>query len=89
MVPTFSPAEKATLLAVKGVGPTVVKRLEEMGFHSLAALAQADARTLVEMGAGLTGSSCWKNSPQARAAVQGAIDAALAERPNPNNNRPS
>lgn len=72
----FSNNDRATLLAVSGVGPTVVKRLEAMGFHTLPALAQADAPTLLEMGASMTGSSCWKNSPQAKAAIQGAIHAA-------------
>ncbi len=75
---SFSDADRSILLAVKGVGPTVVKRLEEMGFHTLQQLAAADMPTLVEMGASMTGSSCWKNSPQARSAVQGAINAAKA-----------
>ncbi len=81
MIQAFCTADKTVLLAVKGVGPIVLKRLEEMGFHTLPALAAADARTIVEMGAGLTGSSCWKNSPQALAAVQGAIAAAQASMP--------
>ena len=73
----FSPEERATLLAVKGVGPKVIERLEQMGFTSFSTLAEADARDIVDQGASLTGSSCWKNSPQARAAVQAAIEAAL------------
>ncbi len=72
----FSPSERTLLLAVKGVGPTVVRRLEEMGFGSLAHLAKANALDIVSQGAKLTGSSCWKNSPQARAAVNAAIAAA-------------
>lgn len=74
----FSSDEKTHLLTVRGVGPKVVERLEQMGFNSLAQLADADARDILAQGAVLTGSSCWKNSPQARAAVQAAIDAALA-----------
>lgn len=69
--------EKTQLLAVRGVGPKVVERLEQMGFHSLAQLADADARDILAQGTLLTGSSCWKNSPQAQAAVQAAIGAAL------------
>ncbi|CAK9888526.1 MULTISPECIES: Pathogenicity locus [Pseudomonas] len=69
----FSPAERVALLAVKGVGPTVVDRLEQLGFHSLAQLSQADALDIVTQAAALVGSSCWKNSPQARAAIQAAI----------------
>ena len=74
----FSETEKTTLLSVKGVGPKVIERLEQMGFASFEQLADADARDILAQGALLTGSSCWKNSPQARAAVQAAIGAALA-----------
>jgi predicted flap endonuclease-1-like 5' DNA nuclease len=72
----FSLAERRVLLAVKGVGPTVVARLEQMGYASLAHLAKANAADILARGAQLSGSSCWKNSPQAQAAVQGAIEAA-------------
>ena len=60
----FAPSERQALLAVKGVGPTVIARLEQMGIESLAHLAR---------GAALAGSSCWNNSPQARTAIHGAI----------------
>lgn len=70
---TFSQDERAALLSVKGVGPTVVQRLEQLGFGSLAELAAADAGEFVSSAAALVGSSCWKNSPQARAAIQSAI----------------
>lgn len=69
----FSVDERAVLLAVKGVGPTVVQRLEQLGYGSLARLAEADALQIVTEAAGLVGSSCWKNSPQARGAIQAAI----------------
>lgn len=72
----FPPHERDALLAVKGVGPTVVQRLEQLGFSSLRALAGADVREVVTSAAGLVGSTCWKNSPQARAAIQAAIDMA-------------
>ena len=58
--------------------PVVVTRLEAMGFHSLDQLADGDPTDILSQGASLTGSSCWKNSPQAKAAVQGAIQAAIA-----------
>ncbi|MBC2658080.1 helix-hairpin-helix domain-containing protein [Pseudomonas sp. MSSRFD41] len=70
---TFSPEERAALLKVKGVGPTVVGRLEQLGIASLAELAGADALDIVTRASSLVGSSCWKNSPQARAAIQAAI----------------
>lgn len=70
---SFPPEERQALLKVKGVGATVVSRLEQLGFNSLAQLAVADALEIVTQAASLVGSSCWKNSPQARAAIQAAI----------------
>lgn len=72
----FSPQEREALLAVKGVGPTVIQRLEQIGFNSLPELAEADVLEVVTSAAGLVGSTCWKSSPQARAAIQAAIDLA-------------
>lgn len=72
----FSDEEKQCLLAVKGVGPTVISRLEQMGFSSLLQLSQASYEEILVAGAALTGSSCWKNSPQAKKAIEGAIAAA-------------
>ena len=69
----FPADEREALLALKGVGPTVVQRLEQMGIASLRQLAAAEASGIVASAAGLTGASCWKNSPQARAAIQVAI----------------
>lgn len=74
----FSSEDCKILLAVRGVGPTVIQRLESMGFQSLHELADGDANDILVQGASLTGSSCWKNSPQAKAAVQAAITAAVA-----------
>ena len=74
----FPQTERKTLLGVKGVGPTVIVRMEQMGFCSLAQLAQANAHDLVSEAAVLLGSSCWKNSPQSRAAIQTAISMAQA-----------
>ncbi|HOB66343.1 helix-hairpin-helix domain-containing protein [Ottowia sp.] len=69
----FSLEERRVLLAVKGVGPTVIARLEQMGIESLTHLARANVADILARGAQLNGSSCWKNSPQARAAIQAAI----------------
>jgi len=69
----FSATERQALLSVKGVGPTVVDRLEQLGFHSLPQLSEANALQIVSQAAAMLGSSCWKNSPQARAAIAGAI----------------
>lgn len=73
----FPHEERRALLAVKGVGPTVVARLEQMGFQSLAQLSKAHALDIVAKAAHIVGSNCWKNSPQARSAIQAAI--ALAQ----------
>lgn len=73
---TFSSVEREQLLALKGVGPTVITRLEQMGFYRLSDLRNVTAGEILTHGAALTGSSCWKNSPQARAAVQAVIDLA-------------
>lgn len=72
----FSESDKQYLLAVKGVGPTVISRLEQMGFSTLIQLSEASCEEILASGASLTGSSCWKNSPQAKKAVEGAIAAA-------------
>ena len=73
----FSLEERRALLAVKGVGPTVMARLEQMGFQTLAHLSRANALDITAKASEIVGSSCWKNSPQARAAIQAAI--ALAQ----------
>ncbi|HDL8053235.1 TPA: helix-hairpin-helix domain-containing protein [Yersinia enterocolitica] len=72
----FTDNERSALLAVKGVGPTVVTRLEQLGFTSLVQLGQADMNEIVSSAAAMVGSTCWKNSPQARSAIQAAIDLA-------------
>lgn len=72
----FSKTEREQLLGVKGVGPTVVARLEQIGIDSLAKLSRRNAEDICSEAAGLVGSTCWKNSPQSRKAIAAAIDAA-------------
>jgi predicted RecB family nuclease len=74
----FNESERDTLLKVKGIGPTVVKRLEEMGITTLEQLSTADTSSIVSQAAAMLGASCWKNSPQARAAIDAAIACAQA-----------
>lgn len=62
----FSESDKQCLLAVQGVGPAVISRLEQMGFSTLIQLSNASYEEILISGAALTGSSCWKNSPQAK-----------------------
>ena len=72
----FSPPERAILLAVRGVGPGVVTRLEQLGIDTLATLARQDAGTICADVAALLGSTCWRNQPKAKQAVADAIVAA-------------
>ena len=74
----FAADERAVLLAVKGVGPTVVQRLEQVGIEDLAVLARQDAGAVCAAASALVGSTCWRNSPQARGAIAAAIAAARA-----------
>jgi len=70
---SFTAQERTALLACKGVGPKVIERLEQMGFSALAQLREASVDDIVAQGAALVGSTCWKNSPQAKAAISNAI----------------
>ncbi|KMN81488.1 hypothetical protein HNO92_003958 [Chromobacterium alkanivorans] len=76
----FSANEKDKMVALKGVGATVVSRLEQIGFSSLVQLAEQDPALLTRQIADMMGSSCWHNSPQARSAIQAIIDLARTER---------
>lgn len=72
----FTQSERLQMLAIKGVGETVISRLEQIGFSSLAQLADAQTADVTWQIAQMMGSTCWHNSPQARGAVQGLIDLA-------------
>ena len=61
----FNDIEKQSLLAQKGIGPTVLKCLTEMGL---------DPDFILQRGAEITGSTCWRNSPQARKAIETAVN---------------
>ncbi|HIE3830622.1 helix-hairpin-helix domain-containing protein [Pseudomonas aeruginosa] len=76
---SFSSAERAALLALKWVGPTVLQRLEQMGLDSFVRLRDSDATSILAQGAALTGASCWKNSPQARAAIGAVLQRAASD----------
>ena len=66
----FTDEEVQSLLAVKGIGKTILQRLQQMSLDE----AAADLDDVLELGAKLTGSTCWKNSPQAKAAIAAAIE---------------
>ncbi len=69
----FSETEKLALLEVKGVGPTVIKRFEEIGIESFAELKKYSVDEIAETVASMLRTTCWKNSPQARSAIDAAI----------------
>jgi predicted RecB family nuclease len=80
MPKTFSAAEKDEMLALKGVGDTVIGRLEQIGFSSLAQLADQDPAFITKQISGMIGSTCWHNSPQARSSIQAIVTLAKARR---------
>ena len=77
----FNPRERAILLAVRGVGPGVVARLEQLGIHRLETLARQGAAAICADVAAMLGSTCWRNQPKARDAIAGAIAAARSAPP--------
>lgn len=72
----FSNAERERLLALKGVGPAVLLRLEQTGHAPLAALVGADPVEIVAEIAYMMRTSCWKNNPHAIRAIGSVIDLA-------------
>ena len=74
----FTDAEKQSLLAQKGIGATILKRLQEMGLDDVQQLANTDPDFILQLGAEITGSTCWRNSPQARKAIETAVNWAKA-----------
>ena len=75
----FTETQTASLLAVKGVGKTVLQRLQQMGLDDVTKLAAANPADILQQGAAITGTSCWKNSPQAKAAIAAAVSWAQAQ----------
>lgn len=69
----FSVQDRELLLSAKGVGPKVIERLEQVGFSTLTELAIADSLEITKWISEELGSTCWRNSPQARAAIESAI----------------
>jgi hypothetical protein len=72
----FNEADRQAMLKLKGVGATVISRIEQLGFYSLAQLQNQEAETITKQISQMMGSTCWHNSPQARASIQAVIDLA-------------
>ena len=70
----FSEDEKRSLLSEKGIGATILKRLEEMGLDDVKILATTNPDFILQRGAEITGSTCWRNSSQARKAIETAVN---------------
>ena len=79
-VSQFNSAERAALLSIKGVGETVIARLEGLGISTFDDLAGREPLDLCAMVSATLGSTCWKNSPQARAAITAAVACAQEHR---------
>lgn len=75
----FESHEKEQLLDLKGVGPTVIQRFEEIGIASLEELAKYEADEIADRVADMLRTTCWKNSPQAKAAILSAIELAKSK----------
>ena len=71
---SWSEEEKRSLLSEKGIGETILKRLEEMGLDDVKILAVTSPDFILQRGAEITGSTCWRNSPQARKAIETAVN---------------
>ncbi len=70
----LSESEKRSLLSQKGIGATILKRLEEMGLDDVKILTATNPDFILQRGAEITGSTCWRNSPQARKAIETAVN---------------
>jgi nucleotidyltransferase/DNA polymerase involved in DNA repair len=77
----FGAEERQLMLALKGVGPTVVERLEQLGFSSLSDVAGSDPAAINRAVAQMLHASCWANSPMARSAIAAVVDLANQRHP--------
>ncbi|MBI0059620.1 MULTISPECIES: hypothetical protein [Gilliamella] len=69
----FSELEKEQLLQLKYVGDKIIERLQQMELDSFEKLRNSNLDEILNKGALLTGSSCWKNSHQAKTAIQNIL----------------
>jgi hypothetical protein len=72
----FRDEERQAMLQPKGVGATVIRRLEQVGYCSLEVLRDQEAAFVTKQISEMMGSTCWHNSPQARSSIQAIIDLA-------------
>lgn len=72
----FTSQDREKLLAAKFVGDKVIDRIEEIGIDNFDALSKTTPELICKMVAAHIGASCWGNSPQARKAIENAINVA-------------
>jgi nucleotidyltransferase/DNA polymerase involved in DNA repair len=72
----FNEEEREGLLTLKDIGPTVIKRFEEIGISSFRELKDYNAEEIADRVAEMLRTTCWKNSPQAKSAISAAIELA-------------
>ena len=73
-LPSHSPDHRKGTPYALHRNPNRQQRLQQMDLDDVAKLAAADPADILQQGALLTGSSCWKNSPQAKAAITAAVE---------------
>lgn len=69
----FSESERQQLLELKFVGSKIVDRLEQMQLDSFDKLREVTSEEILNQGVLLTGSICWKNSLQAKTAINNIL----------------
>lgn len=69
----FSESERQQLLELKFVGSKIVDRLEQMQLDSFDKLREVTSDEILNQGVLLTGSICWKNSLQAKTAINNIL----------------
>ena len=58
------------------MGDKVVDRLEEIGIDNLKKLKKSSVEEITNLVAEMLGTTCWKNSPQAKKAIANALSVA-------------
>lgn len=76
MALAFSQHERRLLLSTRGIGETVVHRLEAAGYGSLHALREAGAAQVTEVVLSQLGSTAWRNR---RRAIERALAQAVGQ----------
>lgn len=75
----FTNENREKLLGAKFVGAKVIDRLEEIGIYDFENLSKSTPELICKLVAAHIGASCWGNSPQARKAIENAIEVAKLE----------